>query len=1323
MRIVLRSWRALALVLVILVAAGGAGAAGDSGSVPARPPAAGGGLGAGLASGSYTITLLTGDRITLHVDGAGRSTAHVQAAERPDGSQPAVEVTGSDDALYAVPDDVRPFLDSGRLDRELFNLNALAANGYARGGSLPVIVEYPPTLRAAEQRERAQALPASGVTHALESVDAVALQVSRSDAEAFWAELKDGTGAKKIWLDHRVEVELDQSVPQIGAPAAWAAGYDGTGIKVAVLDTGIDAAHPDVAGKVVASRSFITGQEVADGHGHGTHVAATVAGSGAGRGGTHKGVAPGADLVIGKVLANSGSGPMSRIIDGMEWAALEQGADVINMSLSATGGDGTDPASRAVNELTEQTGALFVVAGGNSGPGPVTLGTPGVANAALTVAAVDKSGLMAGFSSRGPRAGDGALKPDIAAPGVGIVAARASGTGMGSPVDALYTSANGTSMAAPHVAGAAAILAQARSGWTPGQLKAALMSTAAEDGHDVYERGAGSLDVARAVRQQVFATTPSADFKVIRPPFDDDALSRTITYANHGDAPVTLALAPELRTEGGATAPAGALTVPSSLTVPAAGTAAVEITLDPAGLTTGRYSGAIVATGPGGVRLSTPVGLAVGPQLYDVTVNLLRRQRDAGPWRAVNGVSDACANVGVTGVDGPGVDMHVSDFGCWDEPAPREHPVTFQLPAGTYSVWGLHDWHDGNRYRHANLHEPEFEVTGDTEITLDADRAEPITIDTPLRSEVVDQVLSGTRTTTSGTSFHYFRTSTHKGKPVLWVTPTSPVTKGEFAFTPHHVLAAPAVEATVTRPSRMELHPYPAHLVGGVRSPVPFSGERTRSVVYAGDGSAEEFAEIDARGKLVILRVQPVRTRAGEIDPGAWPFPWIHRPPLERAIEAGAAGVLIHSGEGILTEIRMSGENCSPTSCSTSNTPPPRIPFALLPAPEADRLIELLDRGRVELRLKGTPPDESPYMYSLKPYDEGHVPARPHYRIERRDLMRLDAGIHRDEPSASNLSFVTRRNIDGLFAFVPGHGTTGPRTLPIYAGPLYGDAVHEIHERPATGGDIEFAMHALTRDDARDVQFRAGPIAPGVEYVPAGINDHPLAVCTACRQGDAFYPLMPLVSPERHRRGGVLGTSGAGIHLYRDDVEIPRGGVLGVGYDLPPERARYRLTVDTASTRSAWEFTSGAVTNDENPHNTWCAQALTGVDTTPCRAEPLLFLAYDAGVRLDNTVRAGRSDEIRVNVHRQAPTGARIAGLRLWVSTDDGAEWDEARVRSRGNGIYEADVRYPRLSRTTGAVSIRAEAWDADGNRVEQTLTRAYRLGEGEYEDDDDSDD
>ncbi|MFG3138473.1 S8 family serine peptidase [Streptomyces sp. NPDC048211] len=141
---------------------------------------------------------------------------------------------------------------------------------------------------------------------------------------------------------------------------------------------------------------------------------------------------------------------------GMQWAA-ESGADVVNMSLGDTyPTDGSDPMSQTVDALSAQYGTLFVIAAGNAGPESVS--APGAASSALTVAATDTQDQLAPFSSTGPLAYSGGMKPDIAAPGVDITAARSQEMTDGG--EGLYRTLSGTSMATPHLAGAAAVLAQ-----------------------------------------------------------------------------------------------------------------------------------------------------------------------------------------------------------------------------------------------------------------------------------------------------------------------------------------------------------------------------------------------------------------------------------------------------------------------------------------------------------------------------------------------------------------------------------------------------------------------------------------------------------------------------------------------------------------------------------------------------------------------------------------------------------------------------------------------------------------------------------------------
>jgi subtilisin family serine protease len=1126
-----------------------------------------------LGAGTYVITLLTGDRVTLDAGGGGRFAVSVDPAPRADGSTPIIEVSanqpdrsdGSDagGGLYVLPHDVLEPIASGRLDRELFNVEYLAASGYhdAATTRLPVIVEYSARPGVAAL-PAAAALPASDVTANLESIGGVALGVDKGMAADFWtaftttstagpaARSELAGGIERIWLDRLVRAGLDESVPQIGAPAAWAAGFDGTGIDVAVLDTGIDASHPDVAGKIVASRSFVPGQDVADGHGHGTHVASIVAGTGAASGGQYRGTAPGARLVVGKVLNNAGTGPESQLIDGMEWAALEADAEIVNLSLGSVPTDGTDPASQAVDELTSTTGTLFVIASGNTGPGRFTATSPSTASAALTVGAVDKSDILAAFSSRGPRLGDHAIKPEISGPGVNITAARAAGTRRGVPVDDFHTTLSGTSMAAPHVAGGAAILAQQHPDWSAERLKAALVATAADGGFGVYEQGSGRVDVARAVRQEVEVSPATADFGLLPESPPAGVMNRTLTYSNATADALELDLLATLEALDGGPVPAGTLTVtPTTLTVPAGGTASAEVTLDPAGLAPGLHSGAVVATGAGDVRLRTPVGLAVGEQINPVRVDITPRA--------------AVADFRVTGLLFFGVEGGLvgETLSCGTTTCPQ--PLEFLLPNGTYFVRALASWNDtAGRIQRAVLIDPEFTVTDNTVVALDANAAQKITIDTERESGVLAaSPFSTYRSSTDGAFSHINIISAGTGFADWWATPTQAVTKGDFRVASHWLLGP---------------------------APVP-----------------------------------------------------------------------------------------------------------------------------------GTP---LPYVYQLKLIEDGRVPDSLAYRFADAELATVDDHYHADQAATP---FSQRWFTWAPWEFAVGGvslNVVGQTSMREYVLPISAATVHERNVDQTGPTPADEAMAVYSGPSRSDIHWYNRPNAPGAVVLPPEIRTVGLLpplwwwVCSACRQGDTFYPFMHETSAGDTNTLGQFGRPfGFGtVRLFRDGVEVPQAPpFIGAftAYDLPAESGRYRLTLDHGATHTEWEFTSSEVTADETPPGHRCVETVFEASTTPCRAEPLLFLRYETGVGLDNAVSAPGGHRFHVTAYTQGSTEPpALAGLEVSISTDDGATWQPVRLRPQGEGLYAATMQYPPVEATTGRVSIRAEAWDADGNRVEQLIPSAFGL-------------
>lgn len=279
--------------------------------------------------------------------------------------------------------------------------------------------------------------------------------------------------------------------------------YTKDDIVVAVIDTGIDPNHVDLdGGKIIAWKDYINSQTTPyDDHGHGTHCAGIATGEGDG-GAAYRGVAPGAALIGLKVLNSLGSGSTSTITAAVDWCITNKatyGIEIISMSLGSSGSsDGTDSLSQAVNQAAAN-GIVPVVAAGNSGPAKYTIGSPAAAADAVTVGAMadcgEKGFSLAYFSSRGPTA-DGRVKPDVASPGVNIMAAKSGTTDQ-------YTSMSGTSMATPFIAGTVALMLDADPSLTVTQVKSLLQSTAIDwctAGKDI-DFGSGRLDGYEAVRQ------------------------------------------------------------------------------------------------------------------------------------------------------------------------------------------------------------------------------------------------------------------------------------------------------------------------------------------------------------------------------------------------------------------------------------------------------------------------------------------------------------------------------------------------------------------------------------------------------------------------------------------------------------------------------------------------------------------------------------------------------------------------------------------------------------------------------------------------------
>lgn len=289
------------------------------------------------------------------------------------------------------------------------------------------------------------------------------------------------------WLEAALEYDtaaetLPWGVRRVNAPRAWSMGCEGQNVRVAVVDTGVGP-HIDL-GAPVASATFVSGTTSAnDDHAHGTHVAGTILARRNGIG--VAGVAPRALLMRVKVLDRNGSGLDSGIAAGIVWAA-NHGARVINLSLGATGR--SDVIERAIHYATIVRKALLVAAAGNNFGGPVLY--PARNPLCVAVAATDQTNRRAPFSNRG-------AELDIAAPGVHILSTLPGNH---------YGVMNGTSMAAPHVAGVAVAALSRKPLMGPFQTRSMMEQTAIPLG-PIIDFGRG---LVQADRVSVLVTTPFA---------------------------------------------------------------------------------------------------------------------------------------------------------------------------------------------------------------------------------------------------------------------------------------------------------------------------------------------------------------------------------------------------------------------------------------------------------------------------------------------------------------------------------------------------------------------------------------------------------------------------------------------------------------------------------------------------------------------------------------------------------------------------------------------------------------------------------------------
>lgn len=1245
------STRARALVAAGVTAALAVGAASASAATPARPggPVPPDRTATALppsAAGSRSVTLITGDTVTVATAADGTSVTTVAG---PGGTTSSYHRTERDGSTYVYPDAALSYVTAGVLDDRLFNVTELLANGYddASTDSLPLIVRY-----ADDAASSRGTTPPTGadVVRPLPSLDGAAVEQDRDEAAAFWSGLtadepsarRDGGpafagGIEKVWLDGPVTADLAESTAQIGAPELWAAGNTGAGVDVAVLDTGIDPTHPDLADQIAASANFVASEDyVEDYQGHGTHVASTIAGTGAASGGLERGVAPDARLHVGRVLDSNGRGLESWIIAGMEWAARDQDARIVSMSLGGAPAGADDPMATALDELTAETGALFVTAAGNDGPR--SIGTPALADSALAVGAVDATDTLADFSSTGP-ALDGGVKPEVTAPGVDVLAARSQlvrGSGM-------YTTMSGTSMATPHVAGTAALVAAAHPDWTAEQIKEAIVGTAVPTpAYTAYEAGSGRVDAPAAVAAEVLGTA-SAGFGFHPWGSDvDEPVSKPITYTNLGDTAVDLGLAVD------GALPEGFLTLSAAtVTVPAGGTASVTLTADLSLLPAeADLSATVVATDDSGaVRARTLTGASREGQRQELTVTVLGDDGRPAAGKLLVTSDDIFA----------GADL--------DETG----TAVLRLPVDSYSGWLSVDVEGANgpgSLGTALLSFVDVDLSQDRSVVLDARKAVQVRAEVPQETDPASMRLDVLRQFPNGgyTASSMFPAGEHDS---LWALPTGEkVTEGLFEFGTQFRLEQPALTVEGGRHGFAGLDDL---RVKRGAAPLP-AGTRTFRVVEVEDlaGLTRQAGHGGSgpglRGTAVVVRA----AGTGEIAPLA-----------QAAADAGARLLLVvHDGTG-----RLAPWDESPW---IPGEPAP-LTVATLTSGQGAELLRSLDRHRPEVTVTSHPTTD--YAYDVVHHWTGAVPARPTWTSTRRDLARVDMSFrhHRQGPALEARFDVWHGWTAGNQLVAPAQGE---RTDWVTADVPWTQSAH-------LPGEMGQSSAEVLRYPARS----AGAVTwfgPVLRPRMGPLDSQPV------RYLDQMYVPVPGWGDSG---GGHVGSTGGGnfdvrnrATLYQGDRELlwSNAEFLPVNGGLPAEELPYRVVVDndraawagpySTHTLTEWTFTSGA--------------------SGPDAVEPLPLIQLDYGVDTDTAGRAARTARLTVTPSHLPGIEATVGRPTVEVSYDDGATWKRLDL-TRDRGSWSARLAAPRGARFA---TLRTVVEDADGNQVTQTITRAFGL-------------
>lgn len=1288
------------------------------------------------------IKLLTGDTVFLK----DAQVIAVMPSPRPDNSIPHFSTFTVHGQVYVIPSDVRTLLNNG-LDQELFNVSRLVSYGMAESSNIPIIVETTGTKNSSASTEldlgmepvhklttmsiqagRVETDAASGPAQSWSLLNALSASIAESESSS-----EAVPTIQSIWLDrqHRVNAlerisasdgsEIPPWMNLIGVSEAHDMGWKGVGVQIAVVDSGIDEAHPDLVGQVVARKDFTGSGSTYDESGHGTFVASEIAGTGVASNGVYAGVAPSAKLINARVLDMNGTGMDSDIMAGIEWAA-QQGADIINISLGDSGqyDDGSTFFDQFLDSVAEEYDCLIVVAAGNDGMSQ-SISVPATADEALSVGATLQDGSLAWFSSTGPRRGNGAVNPQIMAPGAGEIVIGDDGEqlpGFGGPqtTGIIGAGANtsgyvsdgwlGTSMAAPLVSGAAALVKESDPSLSRSGLRAKLMASAQPlpDTSNVFQQGSGLLSVPTAISQTLTTSPAQVNMGKVSAPYPN-SVSQELTYINTSDSDQVLVLKAALTYTEDLEAPTevdqyftttriGSKMLDmniadtkendyawnsldsddislstSTLTIPAGGTSSVNVVIDAAAFPAGYIGGYVMAETPEGTFIRTPIGMANSPEPYDISITAT--DVDGYPLDA----SDVYSDLTIINLDsGEMSNVPISNGNA-----------RMTLDSSQYLIVGdsIKTTSDGG-ISETVLLSPPIQVSDSPSVVLDGREAKPVIVQTdrPTEGMVVGQV---TFTDIDGTnpfsSQMYGGSSDAVSSYSLNVTPVLNTSQGGWTFDAAATLTQPYLEAAIDECGEEKV---PMIEIGDA---LP-AGNSNLRVTDGLDSSSQNSS------RAALLRWDKPNLLDPNID---IVLDWI-----ESAEAKGYSALIINSDGPSIAKMAI---QATLFNTYLIKSPSPQLPIFLTTLETGDRIRERIHAGADSLYVlkKDTPG----YVYGLiSGFDLGRSSSLV---ITGNDDTTFRVPIvHRSMGSMTHAedTFNGDRPVNG--------GSVSVGVPSAYDAYLTADRVWSV----------EFSLSASTGDNPMTVvttsttDFTSGSksIEFGSQVHSVGLDPSPMLAIT--REGNELFGGVPWFVDGQGNlevtRDSTNYPDYAAVDLSITDIttgeqmlsihDDPLTSLIDVT-DLPPELHTYQMKETTISHTSAWALSTTVA-------STWTWKSKKRDSTTGQNGlEPLFQMGYELP-NLDSYNNGSTKQTIILHVSQQPDSEVKtIDSVLLQVSLDKGTTWSTLPIKplvggydtSNGESLYSSTIETPEGS----SISITSSVFGGDSS-FEQTIIDAY---------------